>query len=146
MDYLFSESKSVSPDELDKLFAAVGWGSHTAVELQQSMDAYPLVVHARTVGGELVGYVSAFSDRVWSTMLGELVVHPAHQRKGLAAALLLRVEQQFPNAPVYIKALGEAKHFFIAMGYTAPRTGLTVLFKKPALATASLPPPLFPEM
>lgn len=145
MDYLFSESKCISPDELERLFAGVGWGRLTPSELQRSMDAYPLVVHARTPAGELVGYVSAFSDGVLSTMLGELVVHRSHRRKGVAAALLSRVEQRFPNAPVYIKALGEAKHFFIACGYQAPRGEMTVLFRKPASAPDSSTAPPFPE-
>jgi ribosomal protein S18 acetylase RimI-like enzyme len=134
MEYLFSESKSVTPAELNALFLEIGWGQHSAEQLQRSVDAYPFVAHARTDTGMLVGYVSAFSDEVFSTMLGELAVHPKYQRQGIAAKLLARVEARFPNAPVYIKALGEAKSFFISCGYKTPRTELTVLFKKPTPA------------
>ena len=131
MNYIFAESKSVAPEELNALFLQVGWGQHPAEQLQRSVAAYPFVAHARTDVGTLIGYVSAFSDEVLSTMLGELIVHPEHQRRGIAAALLARVEARFPNAPVYIKALGEAKHFFIARGYRVPSTELTALFKRP---------------
>lgn len=132
MKYFFAESKSVLPEELRALFVEVGWGEHAAEQLKSSIDAYPFVAHARTEAGGLVGYVSAFSDGVFSTMLGELIVHPEHQRQGIAAELLARVEARFQNAPVYIKALGEARHFFVARGYKAPRTELSVLFRKPS--------------
>ena len=130
--YFFAESKAVLPEELRALFVEVGWGQHAAEQLERSIQAYPFVAHARTGAGALVGYVSAFSDGVLSTMLGELVVHPGHQRQGVAAELLARVEARFPNAPVYIKALGEAKHFFVACGYKVPRSELTAMFKKPS--------------
>ena len=132
MKYLFAESKSVLPEELGALFVEIGWGQHSAEQLERSINAYPFVAHARTGTGALVGYATAFSDGVLSTMLGELVVHPEHQRQGIAAELLARVEAKFPNAPVYIKALGEAKHFFVARGYKVPRTELTTMFKKPS--------------
>ncbi|MEN2506761.1 GNAT family N-acetyltransferase [Stutzerimonas stutzeri] len=132
MEYLFAESKSVSPEELSALFTDVGWGQQSAQKLQRSIDAYPFVAHARTETGLLVGYISAFSDEVFSTLLGELVVHPDYQRKGIATNLLARLEARFPSAPVYIKALGEAKKFFVAQGYKAPRIELTVLFKSPS--------------
>lgn len=131
MEYIFVDSKSVTPEELDALFVLTGWGQHSIEQLQKSINSYPFVSHARTDNGVLVGYVSAFSDEVFSTMLGELIVHPKHQKKGIATELISRVEARFPSAPVYIKALGEAKSFFIARGYKAPRTELTVLFKKP---------------
>lgn len=134
MKYLLIESRSVTPEELNALFVAVGWGQHSAEQLQRSVNAYPFVAHARTDTGMLVGYVSAFSDEVFSTMLGELAVHPKYQRQGIAAKLLTRVEARFPSAPVYIKALGTAKSFFAARGYKAPNTELTVLFKKPTPA------------
>ena len=121
MQYIFVESRSVAPEELNALFLDVGWGRHATARLQLSIDAYPFVAHARTGAGTLVGYVSAFSDGVFSTMLGELVVHPAHRRHGVDAELLARVEARFPHAPVYIKALGESKHFFMARGYKSPK-------------------------
>ena len=132
MEYIFADSKSVTPEELDALFTEIGWGKNSIDHLQKSINAYPFISHARTGNGVLVGYVSAFSDEVFSTMLGELIVHPKHQKQGIATELISRVEARFPDAPVYIKALGEAKDFFIARGYRAPKTELTTLFKKPA--------------
>lgn len=111
--------------------AAVGWGSDYPEELvRRSLSAYPLVAHARTPSGMLVGYVSAFSDRAFSTMLGELVVHPVAQGQGIGRELLAVVETEFAGVPVYVKPLGIAKEFFLACGYRAPSVEMQVLFKR----------------
>jgi GNAT superfamily N-acetyltransferase len=111
--------------------ASVGWGSDYSEELvQRSLAAYPFVAHARSENGVLLGYVSAFSDRAFSTLLGELAVHPEAQRKGIGRALLSAVETEFVGVPVYVKPLGEAKRFFSACGYRAPTVEMQVLFKR----------------
>ena len=86
---------------------------------------------ARDEHRQLVGYVSAFSDGALSTMLGELGVHPNHRRRGVASMLLRAVEEQYRGIPIYAKALGDAKHFFLARGYKVPSVEMTVLFKRP---------------
>jgi len=122
---------ATSPEELAQLFRAVGWGEDSVDDLAKSLRAYPCILHVRDENGQVVGYASAFSDRALSTMLGELVVHPNHRRRGVASRLLNAVEEQYPGVPIYVKALGDAKHFFMARGYKVPRAEMTVLFKRP---------------
>ena len=110
---------------------AAGWGEHDETAFVRSYAAYPLVVHARADDGAMVGYLSAFSDGAFSTMLGELVVHPAVQGMGIGRALMQRVEQAFPGVLIYVKAMGQAKHFFAACGYREPKAEVTVMFKRP---------------
>jgi len=130
------EVGTVAPDELSELFRTVGWGSDPVHVLAKSLRAYPCIVCARDAYGQLIGYVSAFSDGALSTMLGELVVHPNHRRRGVATTLLRAVEEQYPGVPIYVKALGDAKHFFLACGYQVPRAEMTVLFKRPKSANS----------
>lgn len=61
-------------------------------------------------------------------MLGELVVYPDAQRLGIGRALLDAVQQEFRGVPVYVKALGDARHFFEACGYRRPSTEMSVLY------------------
>lgn len=131
MAYRIFTDKNISAFEYSSLMESVGWGSGYTEELvRRSLTAYPFVAHARSESGDLWGYVSAFSDHAFSTMLGELVVHPLAQRKGIGRALLTSVENEFAGVPVYVKPLGEARHFFAACGYRAPGIEMQVLFKR----------------
>ena len=131
MAFRIFANKEISAWEYSSLMESIGWGSDYSEELvQRSLAAYPFVAHARSDSGVLWGYVSAFSDRAFSTMLGELVVHPLAQRKGIGRALLCAVETEFMGVPVYVKPLNEAKHFFVACGYRAPALEMQVLFKR----------------
>lgn len=131
MPYSIHTDKNISAPEYSVLMESVGWGSGYDEEIvRRSITAYSFVAHVRSESGVLWGYVSAFSDCAFSTMLGELVVHPIAQRMGIGQALLSAVENEFPGVPVYVKPLGEAKHFFVACGYRAPSVEMQVLFKK----------------
>ena len=111
---------------------SVGWGAaYPEGAVHRSIDAYPFIAHARSTSGELVGYVSAFSDVAFSTMLGELAVHPKAQGQGVGRALLMAVERAYPGVPVYVKPLGaQARAFFLACGYQAPAVTMQVLYKR----------------
>jgi GNAT superfamily N-acetyltransferase len=138
MSYSIHTDKDISAAEYSALMESVGWGSHYTEEIvRRSLSAYPLVAHARSHSGMLVGYVSAFSDRAFSTLLGELVVHPEAQRKGIGRALLALVEREFSGIPVYVKPLGVAKHFFLACGYRVPSVEMQVLFNRNGAACSN---------
>jgi len=110
---------------------SVGWGNdYTGDLIQKSLAAYPFIAHARTDTGQLVGLVSAFSDGAFSTMLGELVVHPDWRRHGIGRRLLQAVETSFMGVPVYVKPLGEAASFFASCGYKLPSTPMQVMFNR----------------
>jgi len=137
MDYVIHKSKDVTAGEFSSLMESVGWGKNYPDELVlRSIMAYPFIAHARSKNGKLLGYISAFSDQAFSTMLGELVVHPEAQSQGIGRALLLAVEHAFPGIPIYVKPLAEAKEFFLACGYKSPAREMTVLFKRNRAATA----------
>lgn len=132
MRYQISSDRTVSWQEFAELMASVGWGDgYDGMTFERSNTAYPLVVHARSDEGLLLGYVSAFSDGAFTTMLGELVVRPAAQGAGIGRALMRAVESAYPGVPVYVKAMGDAKRFFEACGYRRPAREMTVMFKTP---------------
>lgn len=131
MSYSIHTDKNISAVEYVSLMESVGWGSNYEEEVVlRSLSAYPLVAHARSRSGLLLGYVSAFSDHAFSTVLGELVVHPTAQRQGIGRALLTVVEQEFYGVPIYVKPLGAARAFFLACGYRVPTVDMQVLFKR----------------
>ena len=130
--HTFARIQRPKAQELAELFVAAGWGTHAQAVLEKSIAAYPCTVCARSLQGELVGYLSAFTDKVMSTMRGELLVHPDWRHQGVATSMLSVLERQYPDAPIYTKALRESRHFYEAVGFRPPATELTVMFKKPA--------------
>jgi GNAT superfamily N-acetyltransferase len=134
MEYKIYHDKRISPAEFGELMVSVGWGSnYDSAAIERSIAAYPFVSYARDSAGKLIGYVSAFSDRAFSTMLGELVVSLPAQGNGIGRSLLNAVEEEFRGVPIYVKPLGRAKKFFLACGYRTPSAEMCVLFKGNAL-------------
>ncbi|MGV8894555.1 MAG: GNAT family N-acetyltransferase [Burkholderiaceae bacterium] len=123
------------PEELCALLLALGWGEHSASELRTSICAFTATVCARDEANNLIGYASVFSDRCLTTMLGELLVHPSYQRRGIGKSIMELIEASFPAAPVYIKALGESRQFYEAIGFQTSLIPVTSMFKKPWLAS-----------
>lgn len=139
MHYEISTGHSVEWQEIAELLRLVGWGDeYEEGSIQRSIRAYPFVALARNTQGMLLGYLTAFSDGVFSTTVGEIVVHPEAQGVGIGRALLSEVETKFPSVPIYVNALGEAKRFFEACGYRIPRTEMTVMFKKTGAINPSI--------
>lgn len=130
MGYEIKCERPTAP-ELAKLLEAADWGVNALDALETSIAAYTETVCARTPTGVLVGYVSVFSDGVFTTMFGEVVVHPDFQHQGIGRAMFQEVEQRFPCAPMYVKALGASNKFFEALGFKASAVPVAVLFKKP---------------
>lgn len=132
MTFTISTDRDITCEEFSDLLESVGWGDAEEETFRRSRNAYPLIVTARSPNGLLLGYASAFSGGAFTTMLGELIVRPDAQRRGIGRSLLQRVEDVFRGVPVYVKALGDARHFFEACGYRHPPVEMTVMFKRQA--------------
>lgn len=118
------------PAEVVSLFDSVGWGGNLIEHIERSLAAYPCIISVRTSDDLLIAYASVFSDTIMTTMLGEFVVHPDYQRRGVGTLMLEALEKRYPNAPIYIKAFGDSKDFYAARGFVEPSARLTVMFKK----------------
>lgn len=124
--------RSFSPGEYAELMAAVHQGEpsdYPTVTITAALESYHFIAHVRDEAGLLVGYLCAFSDGVFATFVGELVVHPCARRKGVGAALLEAVESAWPGVPVFAIGFRDARGFFIRHGYSEPPRPLDVLTK-----------------
>ena len=125
--------KQILPSEFALLMESVGWGvavDYDNVSVLQSFAHYPFVAHARAEDGSLVGYVSAFSDEMASTFIGELVVHPSFQRQGVGTRLLQAVESRYAGVPIYAQPFLDQQAFFLNNGYSLPRRPMSVVSKR----------------
>ena len=126
-------SKAVAPGEYASLMGSVGWGdaeAYSAAAIHRSLKSYPFIAHARDEQSVLVGYISAFSDGAFSSFIGELVVHPTVQGRGVGRKLLDAAEAYANGVPVYVKPIVEAEGFFLKQGYRRSKGIGAVLFKR----------------
>lgn len=124
--------RSIDPSEYVELLEATGWGDAYAYDpaaVEAAIASYHFVGHVRDGLGTLVGYVCAFSDGAFATFIGELLVHPSAQRRGVGGQLLEAVEARFEGVPVFVIGTHDARRFFLRQGYTPPSTPLEILAK-----------------
>lgn len=122
--------KNIAPAELANLLSSVGWGDEADYDpdaLRRSVAAYPIVAYCRDAGGGLIGYVSAFSDGAFSTFIGELVVRPDFQRKGIGSALLALVVEKCRDVPIYANPFEHCRDFFLKKGFRIPARAMSVV-------------------
>ena len=82
----------------------------TASALLQAVAESPACVLVAEVDGELIGSVIGTFDG-WRGNIYRLVVHPSHQRQGIARALVVEVEKRLAHQGVErITALVERDH------------------------------------
>lgn len=110
--------------------ASVGWGKETnydLAEIERSLSAYPIIAYCRDSDGVLVGYLSAFTDGAFSTFVGELVVRPSHQHRGIGSSLLAHVAEKCHGVPIYATPFQETEAFFIERGFRMPKRLMSVV-------------------
>lgn len=124
------ESRDIAPEELLALLDACNATpcSRDPERLELAIENSPYVVHARGSDGELVAYLSAFSDSACAVFVAQFVVHPDWRLRGLGTHLMHKLEAHYPGVPVQVEADSAALPFFEKLGY-ATRPQLCAMTK-----------------
>ena len=85
-------------EEILRLYTAVGWTAYTdnPRALEQGFR-HSLLVLAAYEGDELIGLIRAVGDGATIVFIQDLLVDPAHQRQGIATALVRAVLARYPE-------------------------------------------------
>jgi len=129
-DFAICEDKNIESHELANLFASVGWGDDPDYQpeiISRSIAAYPLVAYCRDSNGLLISYVSAFTDGAFSTFIGELVVRPQFQRKGIGSAMLELIVKKCRGVPIYGTPFEDDQSFFLKRGFRVSKRAMSVV-------------------
>lgn len=92
------EYKQFIEEEILTLYSSVGWTAYT-----QEPDAlrrgfeHSLLILAAYEEDELIGLIRAVGDGCTIVLVQDLLVRPAHQRKGVGTALLEEVLKRFAH-------------------------------------------------
>ncbi|MDC7789379.1 GNAT family N-acetyltransferase [Rhodoplanes sp. TEM] len=117
-------SDDLDPNEIAALYEAVGWGRREDYAPDDLTTAVrrTTFVFAALDGERLVGLLRALSDGVYVTWVAEVVVHPAHQCRGVGTALMRHLLANAGHTSIYAECLAGALPFLDRLGITEKPT------------------------
>ena len=120
MDVEYRTQKDLPCDELYQLFLAVGWA--TEPTSQEIIDNFNIgfinstFVFSAWVDGKLVGCVRVLSDLHFRSIIYDLAVLPAFQKKGIGRELVRRCRNACESSEWLVQT-DEAKGFYEKIGF-----------------------------
>jgi GNAT superfamily N-acetyltransferase len=119
-------------EDVAHLYALVGWGSdHRVDEVHTALLNTGCVVRAISDTGATVAFARVFGDGRFYTCVGEVVVHPEWQRRGVGSTLLAKVSELYPRSPIFLETFRGQEGFFLRSGFVAKHR-MVVMSKKRA--------------
>ena len=108
--------------EILRLYSAVGWTAYTdnPRALEQGFR-HSLRILAAYDGDELVGLIRAVGDGSTIVFIQDILVDPAHQRHGIATALVRALLAQYPDVrqvELVTDNTPETIAFYKSLGFT----------------------------
>ena len=117
-------------EDVARLYTLVGWGeSYSVDEVRQALLDTQSVIRAVTSAGETIGFARIFGDGRYYTCIGELVVHPDWQGRGIGTALLSRACELYGRSPIFLETFRGREGFFERSGFNA-KAEMVVMSKR----------------
>ena len=124
MNIIYNDTKKdLPPEQLHKLFVAVGWSDGTETpEMIQKGYSVPWVNSTLVISawddGRLIGAVRVLSDTMFRSIIYDLIVLPEYQNKGIGKELVKRCIGHFPNSEWLVQTTKEISGYYEKSGFT----------------------------
>lgn len=121
MNIVYNDRKKDLPsDQLRHLFEAVGWckkdGEKHLNDFNIGHLNSALVVSAWD-GERLVGSVRVISDRIFRSVIEDLVVDPEYQNRGIGTELVKRCFEHYPNSEWLVQTETQIAGYYEKLGF-----------------------------
>ena len=115
--------KDLPPEQLNKLFVAVGWsdGSETPDMIQKGYRipwVNSTIVISAWDNERLIGAVRVLSDTMFRSIIYDLMVLPEYPNKGIGKELVKRCIGHFPNSEWLVQTTKEISNYYEKNGFT----------------------------
>ena len=112
--------KDLPPEQLHRLFRAVGWSDGSETEDMKSKFSLPFIGSTLVVsaweGERLVGAVRVLSDGIFHSVIYDLLVDPAYQGNGIGRELVRRCLDRYPDAEWSLQTTEDVAGFYEKLG------------------------------
>jgi len=122
MSIIYSDTKKDLPcKQLHKLFISVGWsdGSESADMIENYNIPFinsTLVISAWE-NGRLIGVVRVLSDKMFRSIIYDLIVLPEYQGKGIGKELVKRCIEHYPNSEWLVQTTTKIYNYYEKLGF-----------------------------
>lgn len=122
MDIIYNDTKKDLPSEqLHKLFMSVGWsdGSETSDMIKNYNIPFTnsTLVLSAWENECLIGAVRVLSDKMFRSIIYDLLVLPEFQNKGIGKELLKRCIEHFPNSQWLVQTTEKISSYYEKNGF-----------------------------
>jgi aralkylamine N-acetyltransferase len=119
-----TDDAEVSWVQVAALFAAVGWGARDPDEIRAAFGRSTFKAFAYD-GGELIGFGRTIDDGRFYATVVDVVVSPAHQRRGVGRAIVEDLQGRMKGfLVVTLTAAPEVQPFYKKLGWRMLSTGM----------------------
>ena len=122
MEIVYDDVRKDLPSErLQELFMSVGWSDGS--ETPSMVKAYniPFINSALVISAwrdeRLIGVVRVLSDRMFRSVIYDLIVIPEFQHKGIGTELVKRCIEHFPNSEWLVETRKDTAGFYERIGF-----------------------------
>jgi ribosomal protein S18 acetylase RimI-like enzyme len=106
------------------LFAAVGWGARDPADVQAAFSRSTFKAFAFDAG-KLIGFGRTIDDGKFYATIVDVVVSPAHQRRGVGRALVEDIQERLNGfLVVTLTAVPDVQPFYRKLGWRRLATGM----------------------
>jgi GNAT superfamily N-acetyltransferase len=127
-----TRKQDLRPSELVKLWISVGWATkkdnYPAPTVKAAINNTSCVVTARNEDRDLIGIARLYGDGIYTMYIGELIIHPDYQGKGVGRKILDKVKEKYKHTEIALFTGDHNRKFYRKCGFKDE--GYLVFFAK----------------